>query len=150
MNDLEFEIFIETCTKNLKRKQENLTQKYNLGSQNDFLFDQIKQEIEFRNGNNSESVKLNATVIWSYWVDDELFKWWWSNKNLTEAIQADSKKINKLYDKTKFDIFLQPHFTADTNMVNEIIAMSVEILSADWSYKIPTWYGYLLLAISNN
>ena len=149
MTDNEFDIFLQKCLLSLEKKQRKLIEIYNLWSWHDFLFDQENKTLKFRHDDRPKETVFDIIVIWSYWTNDKIWKWWWANKSLVKDLQNDSEKVMKLYTKTKFDIFLKSYFNAEPNMVDEIISMSVEILDSLWSYKIPTEYGYLFLSIMN-
>lgn len=146
MTDEEFQIFLDNCFEELEEKQQELIDKFDLGSFQKFEFDFDKGEIYFLNDGKTE-VQANIIPIGSFNSESKTWMWAWANEGFPENLRTKSAQLKQLKEITGFDIFGNEMSDIDEDMTWEIAGMSLNLLTSQGVYRGPvnnTQYFYAL------
>ena len=146
MTDEQFDEYVDNCYEELEVKQGKMVEFYNIGSYQDYWFDQVTRTLQFKN---NEKVELEFDIIcigtWAHkkntWI------WCWANKSFTDECRKEAGAIKELKKITGFDIFGSEGFDCNEEMAFELTAMGVKYLDALGMYRIPGEKSHLYVAL---
>ncbi len=147
MTDEQFSAFVDQAVEELQSKQRSLTERYGLGTHEQYWFDQPGGALQFKDGTGRVLVEARVTPIGSYAKDSNTWRWAWANESLTEALRQRAEELKGLHGLTGFEVFHMPVFEADEQMASALVAMAVHQLGSLGCYRIPTRNLYVFLSI---
>ena len=89
-------------------KQAALEEVWNLGSAEEWGFDQETGILQLAFGDGSR-LEANAQVLGSYSAEDQIWQWAWSNPNILEAISKESRLVREVGERLGLE-----YLTAET------------------------------------
>lgn len=146
MIDEEFGGLLNFCYAELDAKQDYLINEYQLGSYDDFFYDQERKVLQFINGN-QELLEFYVLFIGTWSENCNTWMWAWENSNMTIDVRKEASVIKGLAETTGFNIFDTPSFECNEGDAYDITALAVHHLEAMGMYRVPEEDGHLFLAI---
>jgi len=146
MTDEQFDQYLDYCYDKLEKKQEELFKNYNIGSFEEYWYDQETGILQFKTGGNVK-LEFNVIFIGSWSSNSNTWMWSWGNESMTEDVKNNSIVLKELKEKTGFGIFTNPFFECDEEMAHELTSFAVEHLNAKGMYISPDGRSQLFMAI---
>ncbi|MEH7454462.1 DUF6882 domain-containing protein [Gottfriedia acidiceleris] len=140
---------LDYCYDKLEVKQGELFRKYEIGSFEEYFYDQEACILQFKKGGKVE-LEFNVVFIGSWSSNSNTWMWTWGNKSMTENAINQSIVLKKIKQVTGFDIFAKPFFECDEAMAHELTAFAVEHLNAQGMYISPDGKSQLFMAIMSS
>jgi hypothetical protein len=147
MTDAEFDEFVATSSRDLERKQADLTERYGLGNYATWAYDQTTALLSFSDADGQVRIEASAITIGSFSTRSQTWQWAWASPTVPEQPRAESARLKGLFDATGVDVFRLETFEADENMAWELAAMAVTHLGAVGCYRAPAGQLSVFLAI---
>lgn len=146
MTDEQFDEFVNNCYEELEVKQNKMAEFYNIGSYQNYWFDQVTRTLQFKN---NEKVELEFDIICiGTWAQKKnTWMWCWVNESFTDECRKDAEPVKKLKKITGFDIFASEGFDCNEEMAFELTAIGVKHLDALGMYRIPGEKSHLYVAL---
>jgi len=137
MSKKEYETFLDSCYEELRKKQDVLINEYDMGSFEEFWFDQETKTLQFKTGG---EVKLEfyVVLIGSWSAKSNTWMWAWANESVVDEMRAESSRIKELAVVTGNEIFEMTNFAADEYNAHEFVSMAVHHLGALGMYSAPS------------
>lgn len=143
MSDEEFGAFLEQTMDELIAKQEALRERLNIGSYDNWWFDQANEKLQFKDAEGR--VQLEATVIdiGSYSPKAGTWRWAWANESVLPALRAKAECLKELEATTGSPGFGGETMEADESFAWEVAAVAVHHLAALGCYRMQSKTGLL-------
>jgi len=137
MSKKEYGAFLDSCYEELQKKQDILLNEYQMGSFEEFWFDQETKTLQFKT---DDEVKLEfAVVLVGSWSSkSNTWMWAWANESVVDEMREESSRIKELAAVTGNEIFEMTSFAADEYNAHEFVAMAVYHLGALGMYSAPS------------
>lgn len=146
MTDEQFDVFVDKCYKEMEDKQEKLFNIYNIGTYDNYWFDQTTKTLQFKNGD-EVLLEFNIVCIGTWAHQKNTWMWGWANESFTNEIRDDAAVLRGLKEFTGYGVFEKIGFECDEGMAYESVAMAVNHLNALGMYKIPVEKSDLFVAL---
>ena len=136
MTDEEFDNFLDEACDEQDVKYQLLIDEFGLGSYDNFVVEYENELLQFFE---KEKCIVEAKIlpIASHVPEKNSLVWFWSNRNIPEALRKKCEAIKKLYEVTGYEIFQDTSVECDETMVWEIAAMACKCLEGKGVYRIP-------------
>jgi hypothetical protein len=149
MTDEQFDEFVDKCYEELEEKQKKLFDTYNIGSYENYWFDQMTRILQFKN-NDKVMLEFKTMCIGTWAHQKNTWMWGWANESFTDEIREDASVLKGLKELTGYDVFEKLGFECDESMAYETVAMALSYLDALGMYKIPGQKSHLFVALLEN
>ncbi|MEW8415839.1 MAG: DUF6882 domain-containing protein [Candidatus Thiodiazotropha endolucinida] len=146
MNGEEFDKYLEDACDELDQKYQVLVDEFGFGSHDNFVVEYENQSLIFFD-KEKPVVEASILPVASHIPEKESLVWFWSNRNLPDAVRDHSAAVKKLYEVTGYEVFDNPSVECDETMAWEIAAMACKCLGAIGVYRIPqaNMHSYVLI-----
>lgn len=140
------ENFVDTCYSELEVKQNKIQEDFDIGSFDEYRYDQEQEILQFKNAN-EVIIEFNVIFIGTWSKKKKDWLWAWANSSMTDNVKQKALSLKKLHHITGFHIFENSSLEADEITAWELAALSVHVLEAIGLYKIPGDDSDLFIAL---
>lgn len=148
MTDKELDVFLKNCHKEIKEKQQYLSDTYHIKEYTTYSFSQPDSSLTLKK-KDGKSITFDVKSIGSWNKEDSSWVWAWANENLSESIREEAKPLKELEKVTGFNIFSQGGFECEMAVARDLAFVGVHQLQAQGIYRIEVGESYLFLALMN-
>jgi hypothetical protein len=136
MNEKEYELFLDTCRKELKAKIAAMQHQWNLPSYPRFDFDQDKGQLIF-SGAMSSVVLCEIQVVGSFSIKELTWEWAWNNPYIEDKLKIDSLALKDFGAKHGIQRLTTPNWPATEDDSWDMTAIGAHTCSASGAYRAP-------------
>ena len=148
MTDPEFDAFLAERLDALERKQAALTERFGLGTHARWDYDQPTGRLRFSDPAGRLAVEAAVTPIGSWSTAADTWQWGWANPSIVELGRSQSARLRGLFEATDgLECFHAELFDCDEEQAWQLVALSVDHLSAAGCYAGPAGAAVMFLAI---
>lgn len=148
MTNVEFDAFLETCHAEFRQKQQDLANRFGLGTWASWNYDQTTNKLTFHDATGATRVEALATFLGSFSPDAGTWIWGWANNSLLPQVRERSTALQGLAEVTGIKTFREKGgMRVDESRAWEMAAMSVHQLRALGCYNGPGERSSVFLSI---
>lgn len=148
MTGEQFQVYLETCHKDVMEKQKKLIEDYKLNKYTNYKFNQAEEMLEFT-GLGLETLKFNVLCIGSWHIKDEAWLWAWANKGFNEEIRKKAEVLKGLEQETGFEVFGKEGCKCEQVISNDLAYVSVHYVKGIGIYRIDIEEGYAFMSLQS-
>src|SRR5262245_40690031 len=130
MSDEQFHAFVTACREELAQKQSQFRAR--IESAGRWWCELEIATISF------DERQFPITVVGSQSPQDQTWLWAWANECLPERARTASQRLQALFTRTGFRVFLDPGLPASAEDAQDLTALAVHELEAIGFYRCPS------------
>jgi hypothetical protein len=147
MNDQKLDTFLHQCSRQLEQRQSYLIREFDLSRYDDYQLNWDSGRIEmFCQG--TLGVSAAITPIGFYSLAENTWRWGWAKENIPAPLKVRAAELQTLADVTGLNLFGSETFSADQDLIWELIAMACYHLEAMGCYRANARETFLFLALN--
>jgi hypothetical protein len=142
--------YAQLANESLIKRQDEWKAKYNIGSYESYWYDQDKQILQFKNG---DEVKLEFKVaaIGTYAEKSSTWMWSWANPSIDKAMSEPVLKVKEFGQTNSYPLLTKDVVPGSIEDAWEFSAISMMVLGGMAVYSAPNGKSRLfLLVLSDN
>lgn len=139
-------VLIKESTKALRRKQQSLEKKFELGKHKRWDWDQEKAELIFSN-DGVPAVRCDIAFIGSVSKVSKTWLWAWANFSLIDVLRIPIDRVREFGEAHDFPKLIVPKWPAEEIDGWEMSAIAADVIKAKGVYRAPSQNGFTFLAI---
>ena len=129
LTDEEFFAFLQACRAELTAKQERFQERVARAS---------RWQYELADGTLSLDGEIfPITAVGTHSAEHGTWLWAWANDSFPPQAREASRRIQALYDRTRFQVFLDEGMPAESIDAQDVTAMAIHELGAIGMYRVP-------------
>ena len=133
LTDEEFFAFLQACRDELASKQERFQERIAAAE---------RWHYELADGILSLDAQMYPiTVVGTHSAEHQTWLWGWANDSFPPAAREESRRIQALFDRTRFRLFLDEGMPAKSIDAQDITAMAIHELGAIGMFRVPSQAG---------
>lgn len=134
MTDEEFQRFIHPITHEAMRKNEQIEKLFNVGTYQQWYYEQSSQKLTFSNGG-KVIVEADFQVVGSFSTSSESWMWSWHNESIEEAAKREIYKVKEFCQQLDIRKGVEGYWHADEYDPWEMTALALHVLGYQGSYR---------------
>jgi len=141
-----WDAFLDTCFEELKTKNDQLNQDFDLGSHQRYDWDQEKAELVFSN-DGVPAVIAKIDFIGSHSSRSDTWLWAWANFHLLENIRTRIIAVRDFGELHDYPCLITPKWEAEEGDAWDMAAVAAHVLDARGVYRSPREGGASFMLI---
>ena len=148
MNGVEYDKYVQEAIAELKQLNEAYLNQFNIGSYEEWFYDQEVGLFFFKN-NNIAKVVARYEAIGSLSTLSNTWLWSWSNPSTVPELSKKMLTVKAFGEIEQLDELKNAKWAATEEDAWAMAAVAVKVLNLKGAYRCPTEYGYLFVAFSD-
>ena len=133
LTDEQFIEFLRACRDELADKQEQFQER---------IASSARWQCELGDGTLSlDAETFPVTAVGTHSAEQQTWLWAWANDSFPPQARAASRRIQALYDRTRFHMFLDEGMPAKSIDAQDLTAMAIHELGAIGMFRVPSQDG---------